>query len=383
MNRPVHLARLADLAAQFPVVAILGPRQVGKTTLSRQYADTVAGAVHTFDLQRAADLRALQDPMLALEDLRGLVILDEVQRLPDVFSTLRVLADRPRRPARFLVLGSASAELLRQSSETLAGRIAYLHLTGFLPVEVPPAQFDRLWLRGGFPRSFLARSDAASFTWREEFVTTFLERDLPQLGFRTPAATLRRFWSMLAHAHGQIWNASDFARSLSVSNHTTRHYLDLLASMLVVRVLPPFHENLQKRQVKSPKAYLADTGLLHTLLGIATVRDLRGHSKAGASFEGLGIQAVVEHLGARPHECHFWATHSGAELDLLVVRGRRRLGFEFKLGSAPDATASMHTALRDLKLQKLWVIHAGKDRYKLTPDIEAIPIHRLRDIPGL
>ncbi len=365
------------------MVAILGPRQVGKTTLSRQYADTVAGAVHTFDLQRAADLRALQDPMLALEDLRGLVILDEVQRLPDVFSTLRVLADRPRRPARFLVLGSASAELLRQSSETLAGRIAYLHLTGFLPVEVPPAQFDRLWLRGGFPRSFLARSDAASFTWREEFVTTFLERDLPQLGFRTPAATLRRFWSMLAHAHGQIWNASDFARSLSVSNHTTRHYLDLLASTLVVRVLPPFHENLQKRQVKSPKAYLADTGLLHTLLGIATVRDLRGHSKAGASFEGLGIQAVVEHLGARPHECHFWATHSGAELDLLVVRGRRRLGFEFKLGSAPDATASMHTALRDLKLQKLWVIHAGKDRYKLTPGIEAIPIHRLRDIPGL
>jgi hypothetical protein len=377
--RTDQVDRIAALFREFAVVAILGPRQVGKTTLAQQYAESVAGPVHHFDLERPADLRKLQDPALALEDLRGLVILDEIQRLPEVFPVLRVLADRPKRPARFLVLGSASPELLRQSSETLAGRIAHHHLAGFQPHEIDARHLDRLWLRGGFPRSFLARNDAASWLWREEFVTTFLERDLPQLGIKTPAPTLRRFWSMLAHAHGQIWNASDFGRSLGTSDQSARHYLDVLAATFIVRVLPPFHANLGKRQVKSPKVYLLDSGLLHTLLGLPTMDALLGHAKAGASFEGFALEAVLARAGARPHECFFWALHSGAELDLLLVRGDRRIGVELKLGSAPDLTPSMRSACADLGLERLWVVHRGKDRYKLSPIVEALP---LRDVPG-
>ncbi len=375
--RESHTKRLAELFAQFPVVAILGPRQVGKTTLAQLFADTQTTAVHHFDLERPAHRRSLQDPMLALEDLRGLVILDEIQRAPDIFPVLRVLADRPRRPARFLVLGSASPELLRQSSETLAGRIAHHPLGGLGLAETRPTSLDRLWLRGGFPRSFLARNDSASATWREEFVTTFLERDLPQLGIRTAATTLRRFWSMLAHAHGQIWNASEFGRSLGVSDQSARHYLDLLTSTFVVRVLQPYHVNIQKRQVKSPKVFLADSGLLHTLLEITSLQELRGHVKAGASFEGLAMQTVIDHVGARPHECFFWATHGGAELDLLIVRGRRRLAFEFKLNSAPDHTPSMRAAVEDLALDKLWVVHPGKEAFKLTATVEAVPLGKL------
>ncbi len=374
------MARIAQLFAEFPVVAILGPRQVGKTTLAGQYAESVAGPVHHFDCERPADLRKLQDPMLALEDLRGLVILDEIQRRPDVFPVLRVLADRAKRPARFLVLVSASPELLQQSSETLAGRIAHHPLPGFQPHEVDGKHLDKLWLRGGFPRSFLARNDEASTLWREEFVTTFLERDLPQLGVRTPATTLRRFWSMLAHAHGQIWNAADFGRSLGKSDQSARHYLDVLASTFVVRILQPYHVNLQKRQVKSPKVFLTDSGLLHTLLGLPTMDALRGHAKAGASFEGFALAAVIERTGARPHEAYFWGLHSGPELDLLIVRGDRRIGFEFKMNSAPDLTASMRAACTDLALSKLWVVHAGKERFKLSPLVEALPLRMLPDV---
>jgi hypothetical protein len=312
--------------------------------------------------------------MLALEDLTGTVVLDEIQRLPEVFPVLRVLADRPRRPARFLVLGSASPELLDQSSESLAGRIAYLELTGFQPAEVGVKLVDRLWLRGGFPRSFLARSDEASFTWREEFVRTFLERDLPQFQVKVPAATMRRFWTMLAHYHGQIWNASELARSLGQSDPMVRRYLDVLASTLVVRVLQPYHANLKKRQVKSPKVYIADSGLLHVLLGLPTTDDLRGHARAGASFEGFAMTAVIEAMDARPHECFFWGTYSGAELDLLVQRGDRRIGVEFKLSSAPELTPSMRIALADLGLRHLWVVHAGKDVIRLAPDVTALPL---------
>lgn len=378
--RPRELERLDQLFATFPVVALLGPRQVGKTTLSAQYAESIRGPSHRFDLERPADLRRLQDPMLALEDLRGLVVLDEIQRLPEIFPVLRVLADRPRRPARFLVLGSASPDLLQQSSETLAGRIAHHHLTGFMPHEVPGKLLDRLWLRGGFPRSFLARSDAASHDWREEFVTTFLERDLPQLGLRTPAPTLRRFWSMLAHAHGQVWNASEFGRSLGKSDQSARHYLDVLAATFVVRVLQPFHANIGKRQVKSPKVYVADSGLLHALLGVTTLDEVRGHTKAGASFEGHAIGAAISHLRARPHECFFWGLHSGAELDLLIVRGRQRLGFECKLNSAPELTPSMRTAMETLQLTRLFAVHPGKDRYPLAKSIEALPLRDLADV---
>jgi uncharacterized protein len=372
--RAKPLARLVALCRDFPVVAIVGPRQVGKTTLARQFADATAGPVHTFDLERPADLRRLADPMLALEDLTGTVVLDEIQRLPEVFPVLRVLADRPRRKARFLVLGSAAPELLAQSSESLAGRIAYLELTGFQPAEVGAKLVDRLWLRGGFPRSFLARSDTASFAWREEFVRTFLERDLPQFRVATPAATMRRFWTMLAHYHGQIWNASDLARSLGQSDQSARTYLDVLASTLVVRVLQPYHANLKKRQVKSPKVYLADSGLLHTLLGLSTADALRGHARAGASFEGFALAAVVEAMAARPHECFFWATYSGAELDLLVQRGDRRIGVEFKLASAPELTPSMRIAREDLDLEHLWVVHAGKEVIRLAADVTALPL---------
>jgi len=373
-NRSEHLARLGKLFRQFPVVAIVGPRQVGKTTLANQFVTTLRGQVHMFDLERPADLRKLADPMLALEDLEGTVVLDEIQRLPEVFSVLRVLVDRPRSAARFLVLGSASPELLSQSSESLAGRIAYHHLPGFQPDEVGPKLIDRLWLRGGFPRSFLARNDEASFAWREEFVQTFLERDLPQFNVKTPATTMRRFWTMVAHFHGQIWNASDFARSLGQSDQAARRYLDVLAATLVVRVLQPFHANLKKRQVKSPKVYLADSGLLHVLLGLPTLAALRGHARAGASFEGFAMTAVVEAMEARPHECSFWATYSGAELDLLVQRGDRRIGVEFKLSSAPEPTPSMKIALEDLELERMWVVHAGKDTIKLAPKVTALPL---------
>jgi predicted AAA+ superfamily ATPase len=372
--RTAHLQHLERLFREFPVVAILGPRQIGKTTLAGQFAATTSGPVHSFDLERPSDLRKLEDPMLALEDLRGLVVLDEIQRLPEVFPVLRVLADRPRRPARFLVLGSAAPELLQQTSETLAGRIAHHQLTGFQPAEVPPSQLDRLWLRGGFPRSFLARNDATSGLWREEFVQTFLERDMAQFGFRTPATTMRRFWSMVAHYHGQIWNASEFGRSLGESDQAARRHLETMASTFVVRVLQPFHANLGKRQVKSPKIYVADSGLLHTLLGVPTLDTLRGHAKVGASFEGFALATVVERLHARPHECYYWATHGGAELDLLIERGSRRIGFEFKLSSAPSLTPSMRTAMLDLELERLWVVHAGKEVIKLAPSITALPL---------
>ena len=360
-------------------MAILGPRQVGKTTLADGVRRSWNGPVTAFDLEDPGDLASLADPMLTLRPQRGLVILDEVQRRPELFPVLRVLADRPRSPARFLVLGSASPELLRQSSESLAGRLAFHELGGFSVDEVGAARIDQLWLRGGFPRSFLARSGHESLDWRLDFVSTFLARDLPQLGVSIPSTTLRRFWTMLAHYHGQVWNASEFARSFGVSDMTVRRYLDLLAATFVVRILLPWHENLGKRQVKSPKIYLADSGLLHALLNIGSREDLERHPKVGASFEGFAIAAVVNRLRARWSECYFWATHAGAELDLLVVRGRTRIGFEIKRTVAPAVTPSMRTALKDLGLSRLDVIHAGDRTYPLAPRIRAVAISRILD----
>ncbi len=377
INRPWHLSRLSTLLGVAPVVAILGPRQVGKTTLARAIARKQSGRTVVFDLENEADLSRLADPMLALEPLRGLVILDEIHRRPDIFPTLRVLSDRPKKPARFLVLGSASPDLLRQSSETLAGRIAYHDLAGFSLEEVGPPAWERLWLRGSFPRSFLARSEELSRVWRRDFARTFLERDLSQLGVAIPAATLGRFWSMLAHWHGQVWNASEFARAFGVSDMTVRRYLDILAGTFVARLLQPWHENLGKRQVKSPKVYILDSGLLHTLLGIASREDLDRHPKVGASWEGFGIQAVIDHLRVRHDECFFWATHGGAELDLLVVRGRKRLGFEFKRTVSPTVTPSMRVAFQDLGLARLDVIHAGDKTYPLAPRIRAVSLSRI------
>ncbi len=377
IHRPWHLRRVAQLLGRSPAVAILGPRQVGKTTLVAGLRQSWKGPVAAFDLEDPADLARLADPMLALRPLRGLVVLDEVQRRPELFPALRVLADRPRTPARFLVLGSASPDLLRQSSESLAGRLAFHELGGFSVEELGEARLDQLWLRGGFPRAFLARSGRESLEWRLDFVSTFLERDLPQLGVSIPAATLRRFWTMLAHYHGQVWNASEFARSFGVSDMTVRRYLDLLAATFVVRILLPWHENIGKRQVRSPKVYLADSGLLHALLGLGTREDLERHPKVGASFEGFAITAVVDRLRARWGECYFWATHAGAELDLLVVRGRTRIGFEIKRTVAPAVTPSMRAALKDLKLSRLDVIHAGDRTFPLAPRVRAVAISRL------
>ena len=377
IDRTRQLATLTRLLASRKVVAILGARQVGKTTLARAYAKRQSGPVTFFDLERPTDLARLADPLLALEGARGLVILDEIQRRPELFPVLRVLADRPRTRARFLVLGSAAPELLRQSSETLAGRIAYHVLSGFALDEVGAADLERLWLRGGFPPAFTARSAPAGAAWRRDFVRTFLERDLPQLGIAIPAPTLRRFWTMLAHYHGQLWNAAELSRAFAVSDHTVRRYLDTMASTFVVRLLLPWAENLGKRQVKSPKVYLADSGILHTLLGIETARDLEGHPKVGASWEGFLLNAVVEQLGARPEECHFWATHAGAELDLLVVRGSKRFGFEFKRTTAPAITRSMWTSFTDLRLTRLDLLHAGNETFPMAPRIRAVAAARL------
>jgi predicted AAA+ superfamily ATPase len=384
IGRERQLATLRRLLARNRVVAILGARQVGKTTLAWTHARSQRQAVTFFDLERPQDLARLADPELALGGLGGLVVLDEIQRRPQLFPMLRTLVDRPRPRARFLVLGSASPDLLRQSSETLAGRIAYHTLPPLTLDEVGPEALERLWLRGGFPRSFTARSLRESVDWRRDFIRTFLERDLPQLGLTIPAATLRRFWTMLAHYHGQVWNASEFARAFGVGDHTVRRYLDILASTFVVRILQPWTENLRKRQVKSPKVYLSDSGLLHSLLGLETMRDLTGHPKVGASWEGLMLGLVAERLGVEPEECHFWATHAGAELDLLVVRGRTRLGFEFKRTTAPRLTPSMRTALQDLRLSRVDVIHAGSETFPLAPRVRAVAAERiLEDISPL
>jgi predicted AAA+ superfamily ATPase len=377
VERPVHVAVLESLLRQFPVVAILGARQVGKTTLARQLVRRRRGPTTPFDLESVEDLALLADPLLALRPLTGLVVIDEVQRRPDLFASLRVLADEPGARRRFLVLGSASPDLLRQSSESLAGRIAYHELSGFSTEEVGAGQSSRLWCRGGFPRSFLARSDAASLAWRRELIRTYLERDIPSLGLRLPAPTLRRFWMMLAHYHGRLWNSSEFARSFGVAHTTVQRYLDVLSMTFMARQLPPWHENIGKRQVKAPKVYIRDSGLLHALLGLGTARDIASHPIVGASWEGFALDAVVSRLGARPDECFFWAAHSGAELDLLVVRARRRLGFEFKRTTTPRVTRSMHTAAEDLGLSELCVVHAGRASGDLAKGIRAVAFDRL------
>jgi predicted AAA+ superfamily ATPase len=381
ISRRRHRARVRVLLKDYPVVAILGARQVGKTTLALQLLDESKSPGERFDLEDPADLARLSDPLLALGDLRGLVVIDEVQRTPDLFSVLRVLADRRPRRARFLVLGSASPELLRQSSETLAGRIAFHTLDGFDLSEVNHENLSRLWLRGGFPESFLARSNGVSFTWRRNFIRTFVERDLPQLGVRVSAQTLSRFWSMLAHYHGQIWNASELGRAMGATDKTIRHYLDVLSAALVVQQLQPWYANVKKRQVKAPKVYVRDTGILHGLLDIRDRRDLERHPKVGASWEGFMLRQVLHHLGAAPEECFFWATHSGPELDLLWVRGRRRWGFEFKRTSSPGMTRSLHAALETLELQRAFVIHAGEKTFPLHRKVTAVAAHRvLKDI---
>lgn len=380
--RPQHLEELRRLLKAYPVVAILGARQVGKTTLAQALMSSHRGASRRFDLEDPRDLALLADPMLTLAGLRGLVVLDEIHHRPELFPVLRVLADRRPIRTRFLVLGSASPDLLRQSSESLAGRIAYHFLPGLSLAEVGADHLETLWLRGGYPQSYLERTHQGSAEWRRNFVRTFLAKDVPSLGVSTPAETLFRFWSMLAHYHGQIWNASEFARSFGVADTTVRRYLDLLSALFVVRQLPAWTANLRKRQVKAPKVYLTDSGLLHTLLDIETRQQLERHPKVGASWEGFMLETVVDRLKLRSEQCYFWATHTGAELDLLVVRGRERTGFEFKRTTAPRLTPSMRTAIEDLGLSRLDVIHAGPETFAMAERVRAVAAGRLlRDLP--
>ena len=378
IQRPRHLRQVVTALGQFPVVALLGSRQVGKTTLSRQVAALWDGPTHRFDLEDPDDQARLSDAAFVLRRLSGLVVLDEIQVRPDLFPLLRVLADRPDSPARFLILGSAAPELLRNTSESLAGRVTFHELDGLALDELPPEALDTRWLRGGFPRAFLAPDMAASRAWRESFIRTYLERDLPQLGINLPALTLRRFWTMLAHYHAQTWNGSELARALGVSDKTVSRYLDILEGTFMTWRLRPWHTNQGKREVKAPKVYLTDTGLLHSLLGIAGEQDLLAHPKCGASWEGFALREVIRHTGAGRDEAFFWALHSGAELDLLVERQGHRLGFEVKLTRSPKVTPSMRSAQEALGLKHLYVVcHGDGPVMPLAEGISAVPLQTL------
>jgi uncharacterized protein len=375
ISRPTILAQIRQALRRSRVVALLGPRQSGKTTLARLIVP--ADSANYFDLEDPASLARLTEPVTALVALRGVVVIDEVQRRPDLFPILRVLADRAPLPARFLVLGSASPALLRQSSESLAGRLETITLSGFSLAEAGAKALERHWLRGGFPLAFLARSDSDSLLWRRQFIQACLERDLPQLGVSLPAPALLRFWTMLAHYHGQTWRAAEPARSLGVSEPTVRRYLDLLTGLFMVRQLPPWHENLQKRQVKAPKVYVRDTGLLHQLLGLRTGQELVAHPKCGASWEGYAIEETLKVL--QPDEAYFWATHNGAELDLLLFTRGRRLGVEVKRADAPTLTPSMRIALTDLRLDHLTVLYPGTKPYSLADRVSVVPLAMLAE----
>lgn len=370
LPRPAVLASVRSALRRHPVVAVLGPRQSGKTTIARQIVSANSPAY--FDLEDPVSLARLDEPMTALRALRGTVVIDEVQRRPDLFPVLRVLADRRPLPARFLVLGSASPELLRQGSESLAGRLERIDLPGLSLQEVGTAKLDRHWRRGGFPASFLAGSERTSVIWRANFARSIVERDLPQLGLRAPAATLQRFWAMIAHFHGNIWNSAEPARALGLSEPTVRRYLDLLTDLFLVRQLAPWHENLLKRQVRSPKVFIRDSGLLHQLLGIRTAAELLVHPRLGASWEGYAIEETLKVVG--PDDAYFWATHGGAELDLLMMLRGRRWGVEVKREDAPRLTPSMRAALADLKLDRLTVLYPGTRRYALAENVVVVPL---------
>ena len=377
IDRQEHLHTIRRLLKNFAVVGLLGARQVGKTTLAGLLAKSFKGTVTRFDLEDPRALARLADPMLALDGLEGLIILDEIQRRPELFASLRVLADRRPIRARFLVLGSASPNLLRQTSESLAGRIAYHDLPGLSLSEVGNKRLTRLWLRGGFPRAFTARTERESLSWRDEFLRSFLERDIRQFGIDAGPEAMHRFWMMLAHSHGQLWNSSEIGRSMGLADTTVRNYLDRMSDAFVMRQLQPWHENLSKRQVRAPKIYVRDSGLLHALLGIHTVAQLQAYPKSGASWEGFVVDQAIQALGAEPHECHFWRTHTGAELDLLIVSGRRRIGIEVKRTTQPATTPSMRIALSDLRLTELNVIHAGDATYPLSKEIRAVALQDL------
>lgn len=376
IERTDALKSLEIAVKRSPITALLGPRQVGKTTLARQFTNNKTATF--FDLESLPDQRRLQNPELVLGSLEGLVILDEIQLIPELFSTLRVLVDRPENRAHFVILGSASPSMIRNASETLAGRIEFIDLNGFDLSEVGPSHWNKLWLRGGFPRSFLAETDVDSLAWREGFIRTFLERDIPQLGIQIASVAMRRFWTMLAHYHAQTWNASEIGRAMGLSDKTVRSYLDVLSGSFMVRQLQPWYENLGKRQVKAPKIYIRDSGLLHNLLNISDFHSLLGHPKIGASWEGFAIEQVIQTL--HPSEAYFWATHNGAELDLFCMVDGKRFGFEVKFNEAPEVTRSMQTAVHDLNLSHLWVIYPGIESYQIEKQISVLPLQKTQKL---
>lgn len=373
VKRTKYKKHIEDALGRSRAVALLGPRQCGKTTLARQIVD-----IHSpnyFDLEDTASLIGLADPKTALSSLKDIVVIDEVQRRPDLFPVLRVLLDRKPLPAKFLILGSASPGLLRQSSESLAGRLEMLEMDGFDLSEVGQAKASRLWLRGGFPLSFLAQNDTDSFAWRKSFIQAFLERDLRQQGIDIPAVALHRFWAMLAHSHGQIWNAAPFAASLGISEPTVRRYLDILTGLFMVRQIQPWYANIKKRQVKAPKVYIRDTGVLNSLLGLKTEADILRHPSCGASWEGYVIEEFIHSV--EPDDVYYWATHNGAEIDLVFSEGGRMYGVEVKRVDAPTMTPSMRIALEDLGLERIAVIYPGEKRYALHKKVSVIPFDKI------
>jgi len=372
MKRLHFLDRILHAYEVHPIVAILGPRQCGKTTLARMFAGEYIhlSEENYFDLEDLNDLERLKNPQVSLTSLQGLIVIDEIQRRPELFQTLRVLVDNPSLKQRYLILGSASQELLRQSSESLAGRICYIELTPFNYQEVK--DLSKLWERGGFPRSFLAERDSGSFLWRKSYIRTFIEQDLPNLGFKIPPQQLRRFWMMLTHYHGNIFNASEIGRSLDLSYKTIRHYTDILSSTLMLRELQPWYENISKRQVKSPKVYFRDSGIYHCLLGVEDYGSLLMHPKLGSSWEGFALEEVIRYLEVDPHDCYFWATHAHAELDLLIFKNGKRLGFEFKHTDSPKMTRSMKIAMEDLKLDELTMIYSGSKSFGISDKVRVV-----------
>jgi uncharacterized protein len=375
--RPRLQAKIENALTVSPVVALLGPRQCGKTTLSRLIAEKYNAV--TFDLENPVDYQQLSAaPMITLQSLKGLVIIDEVQMIPELPGILRVLADRSDNPAKFLILGSASPGMIKNSSESLAGRVSFIDMSGFDLEEAGQQNLSKLWFRGGFPRSFLSPDEQASFQWRQDFIRTFLERDIPQLGISIPAASLRRFWTMLAHYHGNTWNGSEFARSIGTTEPTARRYLDILSGAFVVHQLQPWHENLKKRQVKSPKVFIRDTGLLHALLFLEGDSVL-SHPKLGFSWEGFIIEQLISLLGT---PCYFWATHAGGEIDLLTIQNGRRIGFEIKYNDAPKVTKSMLLAIEDLSLEQIFVIYPGEKDYAMHEKIKGIAAKNIWSVVG-
>jgi predicted AAA+ superfamily ATPase len=371
VKRLTDVENIKKLLDTFPVVAILGPRQCGKTTISK-----VFNAQHYFDLENPRDAARLEHPQLTLEDLSGLITIDEIQRIPDLFTLIRYMVDN--KPAqKYLVLGSASRELLRQSSDSLAGRIGYYRLEGFRVSDVGAENFKQLWLRGGFPRSYTAKSGEESLLWRENYITTFLEKDIPQLGIAIPSQSLRRFWKMLSHYHGQVINYSELGRSFGISDTTVKKYIDILESTFMVRIQPPWYVNLGKRLVKSPKIYLRDPGIFHSLMAIENLEQLTAHNKLGASWEGFALECVAKSVEKRDEEMYFWSTHSGAEVDLFWQKGGKNWGVEFKYMDAPRLSKSMQIALTELELEHLWVVYPGDDRYRLAHNITTLPLKQI------